>query len=123
MTQTDTASPTATVLPTAVVVDIDGTVATHALPDGRFIRGHHDYRLVPWDLPNPPVIETVRALHAAGLEIVFCSGRPVLDDNGWDVGRATRFGRVLLRGPRPRPVMGRRARAASLQLPRYAIPQ
>lgn len=86
---TEISTATAAVLSPAVIVDIDGTVATHTLPDGRFIRGHHEYRLVPWDLPNPPVIETVRALHAAGLEIVFCSGRPVRDDNGWDVGRAT----------------------------------
>jgi hypothetical protein len=65
--------------PSAIIVDIDGTVATHELPDGRLIRPHHEYRLVSWDLPNQPVIDTVRALRNAGFEIVFCSGRPVID--------------------------------------------
>ena len=76
-------------LPRAVIVDIDGTVATRALPDGRPIRAHHEYRLVPWDLPNRPVIDTVGALREAGFQILFCSGRPVLDLRGWDVSRAT----------------------------------
>ena len=30
----------------AVLVDIDGTVALHRLPDGRRLRDHHAYRLV-----------------------------------------------------------------------------
>lgn len=76
-------------LPRAVIVDIDGTVALHALPDGSLMRAHHEYRLVSYDLPNPPVIDTVRALREAGLEIVFCSGRPIVDDRGWEVGRVT----------------------------------
>lgn len=73
----------------AVIVDIDGTVALHVLPDGRLTRHHHHYRAVGWDLPNPPVISTVRALHAAGHQIIFCSGRPVRDEHGYDVGAAT----------------------------------
>lgn len=73
----------------AVIVDIDGTVALHVLPDGRLTRHHHHYRAVTWDLPNQPVIDTVRALYAAGHQIVFCSGRPIRDDDGYDVGAAT----------------------------------
>ncbi|WP_285247737.1 hypothetical protein [Pseudarthrobacter sp. efr-133-R2A-89] len=49
---TEISTATAAVISPAVIVDIDGTVATHTLPDGRFIRGHHEYRLVPWDLPT-----------------------------------------------------------------------
>ncbi|MGW3197167.1 hypothetical protein ACWDBD_21765 [Streptomyces sp. NPDC001118] len=44
------------------MVDIDGTVAKHVLSNGTLLRGHHDYRLVVRDLPNPPVIDTVNAL-------------------------------------------------------------
>lgn len=73
----------------AVIVDIDGTVALHVLPDGRLLRDHHHYRAVAWDLPNAPVIGVVRALHTAGHQIVFCSGRPILDEHGYDVGAAT----------------------------------
>ena len=75
--------------PPAVIVDLDGTVATHVLPDGTFTRQHHHYRAVGWDLPNEPVIAVVRALHAAGHQIIFCSGRPIRDDQGFDVGRAS----------------------------------
>ncbi|MFJ5740081.1 phosphatase domain-containing protein [Streptomyces microflavus] len=76
--------------PRAVIVDIDGTVAKHVLSDGTLLRGHHDYRLVVWDLPNLPVIDTVNALREAGHEIIFCSGRPERDDRGYSVRTATR---------------------------------
>jgi predicted kinase len=56
-------------LPAAVLVDIDGTVA---LMTGR---GPYDWSRVGSDAPNPPVIAAVRAMHAAGHAIVFCSGR------------------------------------------------
>lgn len=75
--------------PRAVIVDIDGTVTLHVLPDGRLLRPHHKCRLVGWDLPHQPMIDAVRALHEAGLEIVFCSGRPIIDAHGWNVGHAT----------------------------------
>lgn len=55
--------------PEAVLVDIDGTVA---LMDGR---GPYDMARVGEDLPNQAVITAVRAMHAAGHAIVFCSGR------------------------------------------------
>ncbi|MFI5702557.1 hypothetical protein ACIA78_21230 [Streptomyces xanthochromogenes] len=76
--------------PRAVIVDIDGTVAKHVLSDGTLLRGHHDYRLVVCDLPNPPVIDTVNALRGAGHQIIFCSGRPERDDRGYSVRAATR---------------------------------
>ena len=55
--------------PSAVMVDIDGTVA---LLGGR---SPYDESLVHLDRPNAAVITAVRAMHAAGHEIVFCSGR------------------------------------------------
>jgi hypothetical protein len=56
-------------LPAAILVDIDGTVA---LMDGR---SPYDWSKVGSDLPNQQVITAVRAMHAAGNAIVFCSGR------------------------------------------------
>jgi hypothetical protein len=56
-------------LPAAVLVDIDGTVA---LMNGR---SPYDWTRVGSDLPNPAVVTAVRAMHAAGNAIVFCSGR------------------------------------------------
>jgi predicted kinase len=56
-------------LPPVVLVDIDGTVA---LMNGR---GPYDWGRVGEDSPNPAVIAAVRAMHAAGNAIVFCSGR------------------------------------------------
>jgi predicted kinase len=55
--------------PSAVLVDIDGTVATM---DGR---SPYDMARVAEDVPNAPVVEAVRAMHAAGHLVVFCSGR------------------------------------------------
>jgi predicted kinase len=56
-------------LPPVVLVDIDGTVA---LMSGR---SPFDMTRVGEDAPNPAVIAAVRAMHAAGHGIVFCSGR------------------------------------------------
>lgn len=75
--------------PRAVIVDIDGTVALHRLPDGRLTRPHHQYNAVSWDLPNQSVIDTVLALRASGYQIIFCSGRPIMDQHGFNVGEAT----------------------------------
>jgi predicted kinase len=52
-----------------VLVDIDGTVALMTN------RGPFDWKRVGDDAPNPAVIAAVRAMHAAGNAIVFCSGR------------------------------------------------
>lgn len=76
--------------PTAVVVDIDGTVASHVLPDGRLLRDHHTYRAAVWDLPKPAVIAVVLALRDAGHQVIFCSGRPERDKHGYDVRAMTR---------------------------------
>jgi predicted kinase len=56
-------------LPEAILVDIDGTVA---LLDGR---DPYDMRRVGDDRPNPAVITAVRAMHAFGHQIVYCTGR------------------------------------------------
>jgi predicted kinase len=55
--------------PSAVLVDIDGTVA---LMNGR---SPYDMSRVRHDTPNHAVISAVRAMHAAGFLIVYCSGR------------------------------------------------
>ncbi|HET6214735.1 MAG TPA: AAA family ATPase [Micromonosporaceae bacterium] len=55
--------------PSAVLVDIDGTVAVM----GR--RSPYDMSRVGEDAPNRAVIAAVRALHADGHRIVYCSGR------------------------------------------------
>lgn len=55
--------------PSAILVDIDGTVAT--MTD----RSPYDMTRVHLDTPNEPVITAVRALQAAGHTIIFCSGR------------------------------------------------
>lgn len=55
--------------PRAVLVDIDGTAALMAG------RSPYDETRVHEDLPNASVITAVRAMHAAGHAVVFCSGR------------------------------------------------
>lgn len=55
-----------------VVVDIDGTVADHT-----GIRSPFDESKVSLDKPRENVITVVRALKAAGEEILFCSGRHI----------------------------------------------
>ena len=51
------------------MVDIDGTVALMGA------RSPYDEHLVGQDLPNLAVIAAVRAMHAAGHQVLFCSGR------------------------------------------------
>lgn len=55
--------------PSAILVDIDGTVAV--MSD----RSPYDMTRVHLDTPNEPVIAAVRAMHAAGNTIIFCTGR------------------------------------------------
>ncbi|MFF5174957.1 AAA family ATPase [Micromonospora sp. NPDC000089] len=55
--------------PPVVLVDIDGTVALATS------RSPYDMTRVGRDRPNEAVIEAVRAMHAAGYGVVFCSGR------------------------------------------------
>ena len=57
-------------LPTAVLCDLDGTLA--------LIHGRSPYDASNCDLkdlPNTPVVNTVQLYHDAGYKIVFCSGR------------------------------------------------
>lgn len=51
------------------LVDIDGTLAVKGE------RGPFDWHRVGEDAPNKPVIQVVRALMAAGLEVRYVSGR------------------------------------------------
>jgi predicted kinase len=55
--------------PEIVLVDIDGTVALNVS------RSPYDMTRVAHDVPNEAVIAAVRAMHAAGYGVVFCSGR------------------------------------------------
>ncbi|MEU7317461.1 AAA family ATPase [Streptomyces sp. NPDC007083] len=57
----------------AVMVDIDGTVAL--MDTGPGSRSPFDWARVGEDTPNRPVIEAVHAAQAAGMQVVFCSGR------------------------------------------------
>ncbi|MEU4334638.1 AAA family ATPase [Micromonospora lupini] len=61
--------PPSTEPPEIVLVDIDGTVALAVS------RSPYDMTRVGLDEPNPAVIAAVRAMHAAGYGVVFCSGR------------------------------------------------
>jgi len=56
-------------VPEAVLCDLDGTLA---LMNGR---SPYDASTCDQDLPNIPVIETVKAHYLQGREIIFCSGR------------------------------------------------
>ncbi|MEX5258522.1 polynucleotide kinase [Kocuria arenosa] len=55
--------------PSAVLVDVDGTLA---LAQGR---DHYDESTVSDDLPNPAIITIVEALHRDGHRIIVLSGR------------------------------------------------
>ena len=55
--------------PRVVLVDIDGTVALVGN------RSPYDVTRVSEDTPNHSVIAAVRAMHAAGYGVIFCSGR------------------------------------------------
>lgn len=56
-------------LPTAVLCDLDGTLA---LMNGR---NPFDASTCDKDLPNVPVVESIKLYYQAGYKIVFCSGR------------------------------------------------
>jgi predicted kinase len=58
---------------TAIMVDIDGTVALTG--DRSPYPGADGEGRCGEDSPNHPVIEVVRAMHATGHEVIFCSGR------------------------------------------------
>jgi predicted kinase len=56
-------------LPNAIICDLDGTAA---LLNGR---SPYDASTCEDDLPNVPVIETLKLYYQAGYKIIFCSGR------------------------------------------------
>ena len=56
--------------PTAVLVDLDGTLATRVTD-----RSPYDWQRVGEDAPVAAVVAAVRALHAAGHPIIVLSGR------------------------------------------------
>ncbi len=55
--------------PTAVMVDIDGTVALHGDRDPYDTSRYHE------DTPNAGVVEMIRAAYYRGHRVLFCSGR------------------------------------------------
>lgn len=57
-------------LPRAIMVDLDGTMAI--IHKGR---DPYDASTCDRDIPNTPVIESVKALNDQGYEVIFCSGR------------------------------------------------
>ena len=59
----------------AIIVDIDGTVATHYDEKGVQLREHHDYSQVKFDLPVQPIIDLVRMYEERCYHIIFVSGR------------------------------------------------
>lgn len=59
-------------LPTAIMVDLDGTLALIGDRSPYDATGCDEK-----DLPNWPVIKTVLAMHAQGVKIIFMSGRDV----------------------------------------------
>jgi acid phosphatase class B len=59
----------------AIIVDIDGTIATHYDADGNQLREHHDYAQVGVDLPIPEIIQIVQMYEFRGYHIIIVSGR------------------------------------------------
>ena len=82
--------------PSAVLVDVDGTVS---LLGERY---PFDWAAVEQDEPNHPVIEVVRALHAAGHVMVVVSGRSEEARAGTEAWLARHLG-VPFEGPYLRP--------------------
>ena len=59
----------------AIIVDIDGTIATHYDEDGIQTREHHDYSQVITDLPVQPIINLVNMYQSLNYYIIIVSGR------------------------------------------------
>jgi len=59
----------------AIIVDIDGTIATHYDADGNQLREHHDYAQVEIDLPVPEIIQLVEMYQSRGYHVIIVSGR------------------------------------------------
>ena len=77
-----------------VLVDVDGTVAI------RGKRGPYEWDRVGEDEPNFPIIQMVRALQAAGSEIVFISGRSAIcrnETSNWLLKNVLRPHQLIMR--------------------------
>ena len=59
----------------AIIVDVDGTIATHYTAYGDQIREHHDYGQVINDRPIWSIINLVRMLYDQGFTILVTTGR------------------------------------------------
>ena len=59
----------------AIIVDVDGTVATHYDRHGNQLREHHDYGQVINDRPIWSIINLVRMLYDQGFTILVTTGR------------------------------------------------
>ena len=59
----------------AIIVDTDGTIATHYDSKGNQLREHHDYAQVGIDLPVPEIIHLVQMYEYRGYHIVIVTGR------------------------------------------------
>ena len=59
----------------AIIVDIDGTIATHYDADGNQLREHHDYAQVEIDLPVPEIIQLVEMYQSRGYHVIIVSCR------------------------------------------------
>lgn len=59
----------------AIIVDIDGTIATHYDADGNQLREHHDNSQLHVDLPIPEIIELVQMYDDIGYSILIVTGR------------------------------------------------
>ncbi|MND21074.1 hypothetical protein D3C76_77940 [compost metagenome] len=82
-------------LPTAFVFDIDGTLANM---EG--VRGPFDWKKVGKDTPYQDVIEMTQILRAAGHEIIVVSGRDAVcrdETYGWLITNDVQFDRLYMR--------------------------
>jgi len=78
----------------AVMVDIDGTLANHGDRDPYDTGRYHQ------DTPHPAVVEVVRMEHAAGHQVIYCSGRAAEFRGvtaGWIREHVAVEGRLLMR--------------------------
>jgi len=62
-------------LPSAVICDLDGTVALHTSG-----RSPYDYERCDEDTPCEPMVDTLRRLADGGAHIIFVSGREMVGD-------------------------------------------
>jgi len=59
----------------AIIVDVDGTIATHYDKFGNQLREHHDYSQVVHDLPVWPIINLVKMYYEQDFAVLITTGR------------------------------------------------